>query len=171
MEKFQVTVMTFRKTLDKIAAKIRDRVIKQHPNPKGECIAASYAIAKHCELFIPAHSYQVCWGDVQINNDPDNSHSHAWVEIGGLLVDVTADQFNDEGASFPEIVIADPEELREYFASTRIPSADRFIGSIGSSGDKTAAFLYLYGYKRRQRLTRVHGKDDTIPFRKASVTL
>lgn len=46
---------------------------------------------------------------------------HHWIELGGLIVDVTASQFNDEIEDpMPDIVIGKTRDLRRYRAIKKV---------------------------------------------------
>lgn len=69
--------------------------------PGGACGDAALLLAKHLQLAVIWPLMYVCgWMAMAHRNQ-----SHAWLEYGDLIIDITADQF--EGISDPVIVTAD----------------------------------------------------------------
>ncbi|MEJ2762961.1 hypothetical protein VV869_03165 [Photobacterium sp. MCCC 1A19761] len=50
--------------------------------------------------------------------------SHVWLNLGGLKIDITADQFNTRGYDNPSVIIARENEFLETFETTDDGIAD-----------------------------------------------
>lgn len=53
-----------------------------------------------------------------INPDPrlQDCNSHAWLELSGKVIDLTADQFNDRNFSNPSVMITKDKSFHDLFA-------------------------------------------------------
>lgn len=53
-----------------------------------------------------------------INPDPrlQDNNSHAWLELSGKIIDLTADQFNDRKFSNPPVMITKDKSFHDLFA-------------------------------------------------------
>ncbi|HBU6167531.1 hypothetical protein [Citrobacter freundii] len=49
-----------------------------------------------------------------------DGNSHAWLELSGQLIDLTADQFNDRGFSNPPVMITKDKSFHDLFADRDI---------------------------------------------------
>jgi len=67
--------------------------------PNGACGDASYLLAKYFEEK-GCGQFEYVWGMRR-----SNSHSHAWLEQNGIIVDITADQF--DGIDNPVLITMD----------------------------------------------------------------
>lgn len=77
----------------------RDDLRSLRDFPRGSCGDASVLLGEY--LYQTGHGQ---WDYVAGEREPD-LHSHAWLEQDGLIVDITADQFND--VDQPVIVTSD----------------------------------------------------------------
>jgi hypothetical protein len=93
----------------------RERLVKRHPNPKGECETASKALRRKLrKIGVKA---DLVYGEVRAEDSVcKNAWQHCWLEIGDTIIDITADQFNDEGdfLPFPEIIIDSYSNWPQY---------------------------------------------------------
>ena len=97
------------------AKKVRAFIIHKYGDTDGFCLTASRYIKKLLE-FKGINSTMI-EGDVKLNVEPGCLFStgfHFWLEVEGIIVDVTADQFNDEKNHFLDIIIATYTEKPEY---------------------------------------------------------
>lgn len=46
-----------------------------------------------------------------------NENSHAWLVVNGMIVDLTADQFNDRGYYHPPVMITSDTSFHDFFAN------------------------------------------------------
>lgn len=97
--------------------------------PRGSCGDASILLGQY--LF--DHSLGL-WEYVGGEREPD-LHSHAWLELGGLIVDITADQFEDVGE--PVIVTRD----RSWHMQFKYPEP-RHPARIGEYDPSTQRWLW-----------------------------
>jgi len=47
----------------------------------------------------------------------NDNNSHAWLELSGTIIDLTADQFNDRGFSNPAVMVTKDQSFHDLFSS------------------------------------------------------
>ena len=64
--------------------------------------------------------------------------SHIWLEIDGIVVDVTLDQFNDyhEDYNFPPVYIGERLDFYNYFEITEVQDGRHYFGCAEVTLDK-----------------------------------
>ena len=78
------------------------------PFPKGCCGDTSQTLA----TYLYAEVGLVC--DYVLG-------SHAWLEINGTVIDITADQFNDRGYDSPQVHVGEKLDIHNDFETTATP--------------------------------------------------
>jgi hypothetical protein len=86
-------------------------IITLHRFPKGSCGDASLLLAKYLEENNCGQFEYIC-GDRK-------DHSHAWLEKNGLIIDITADQFQDQDC--PIFVSEDHSWHSQFEVDSRRP--------------------------------------------------
>ena len=108
----------------KIAERVRKELIEIYDSPKAVCLEASRMLKKELEQYgaiIIQGRFKIDEPDME-NYDLDYEEDiisdplHYWVEIEGEILDITADQFQDEVPydELEEITYGTYEELTRY---------------------------------------------------------
>ncbi len=108
-----------------IAYEVREEVMGDEPCSGGMCLDASEILVERLkELGYDANvvegRFEIDFPDPAeidyIGEEWAHTPTHYWVEIGGKILDVTADQYEDEveGEVLPEIVFGTYEENLRY---------------------------------------------------------
>ncbi len=110
--------MTDRQHIESLAAAFR-RAIEEsairsdvafRAFPRGACGDASLLLSE----FLRQHGFDnidyVCGWDHSV---PEHPRSHAWLEVGEIIVDITADQFDDLAA--PPVLVTTGRKLHSRF--------------------------------------------------------
>lgn len=97
----------FQELLFRLAQRFRDAILRSNPGasrlatlrefPAGACGDASLLLAKYLQVSGCGRSHYVL--------GKGNGRTHAWLQLGDLTIDITADQFDDQDAGV--IVSAD----------------------------------------------------------------
>ena len=134
-----------------LAAQIRHAIQKvkftypDHPTlaafPKGSCGDASLLLGE----FLYSHG-EGDWIYVAANRSGDG-HTHAWIEKDGLLVDITADQFDD---GQPPVLVTRDKSWHKQFDHDLIMQPAR-VTIYDESDFRTARMLHT-AYERIQQL-------------------
>ncbi len=102
--------------LARIAEYSRDGFFREYGTCKsaGNCEEMSEFL--YDELIAESYDPVLVAGTFKVSNRKDDSSMHTWVEVGGVIVDISADQF---GPTFPKVWINAPRkryiEIRRYF--------------------------------------------------------
>ena len=130
--------------IQRIASHVRDKVIDHHPNPFGECISASHALGI---LYQKAGlDVQLVEGHVMVSN---TEMYHWWVEVEDWLVDVTADQFDDDDNYFGDIVILIPSEATQWRQTKKFQDVEFSLSCICGQ-DANNARRYSRGFSKKK---------------------
>lgn len=84
--------------------------------PRGCCGDMSIILSTHfINMGFPQADY-IC------GYHPDDGHSHAWIRIDGICIDITADQF--KGMNFPNVIVEYEKDylLKDIYLTYRQPS-------------------------------------------------
>jgi hypothetical protein len=109
--------------IGEIASEAREFVVRKYGNPPhGGCLDASKFLARKLRKlgFNPKIVHGEFFEKVRLNSWP-----HWWVTVNGLLVDVTADQFDDEDRP---IVIVD-EHMGQWGEFWRVDPQDDILSA------------------------------------------
>lgn len=60
----------------------------------------------------------------EYGGNDEELHSHVWLNCEGFNIDITADQFNEDGYYNPPVIIAKENEFLDTFEETDIEIAD-----------------------------------------------
>ena len=70
--------------------------------------------------------------------------SHAWLEINGTVIDITADQFNDRGYDSQKVYVGEKSDLHNNFETTVTP--DGRHTSLTESGSLSGVYACISRY-------------------------
>ena len=102
--------------------------------PRGACGDASLLLSK----FLRKHGFEEITYVCGVASEEDDIRSHAWLEIEGLLVDVTADQFPNHPG--PPVLVTRDRSWHAHFRET-----DRFRADVDAYDAITRArFSSIY---------------------------
>lgn len=106
--------------------------------PEGCCRDASQILATYLysELGI------ICNLILGTNGGMDNEiFSHAWLEFEGMVIDITADQFNRSGYNLDDVYVGFPTEWHESFFIQ--PEGDARHTSLNDKGSLDDVYLTI----------------------------
>jgi hypothetical protein len=119
--------MDYKADITQIAAAVRESIIQEHGDVQGMCLAASILLKR--ALSKMGYSSDVIAGTFYVDQpdpmasdeyeeDEVDGHNavHYWVLASGIIVDVTASQFNDEldGYELPDVYVGSYEDCSNY---------------------------------------------------------
>ncbi|MCJ8351377.1 lasso peptide biosynthesis protein [Moritella sp.] len=99
--------------------------------PNGQCLNASQMLAKYL-------SENGCENVQVMSGTCPKLGSHAWVEVGKLIVDITADQYEKFG--YPSVFIGENSRLHSNFSVK--PSFQQTVG-----GDLVQTYLQVLKFE------------------------
>jgi hypothetical protein len=105
--------------------------------PKGCCGDTSQTLA----TYLYSELNLVCNYVLGSNNDLG---THAWLEHNGIVIDITADQFNDRGFDSPRVHVGNKLNLHQRFDTT--VSEDGRHTSLSDSGSLSGAYACILKY-------------------------
>ena len=82
--------------------------------PAGCCGDATDLLGLYLLKYHGLESYYVCGHGLGDNS----SQTHAWLVCQGYIIDITADQFNDDGYELPSVIIDKQSPFHELFDET-----------------------------------------------------
>jgi hypothetical protein len=108
-------------TVREVAKLVRDFIIKEYGDSGGMCIDATRYLTKL--LALRKVEFKAYEGRVYFEDNAEMASGyHVWLEVDGIIVDVTADQFNTAYVEkpFPAILIGSHEEYPQFKERTEI---------------------------------------------------
>jgi hypothetical protein len=102
---------------ERIARRERRRMVRSYGSPRGECYRWSMNLA--CSL--TEAGYRECFAIYgYIKSDTESKIPHHWLICEGVVLDITADQFNGAiNQKFPEVLISAVEALTSHVQERR----------------------------------------------------
>jgi hypothetical protein len=117
-EKFKEIASAFRKAIESIPA--RERPITLREFPRGSCGDASLLLGTYF-IELGENPFDYMLGDTTDNHADPNWSSHAWMQRGDLIIDITADQFSEIDK---EVIVSTESEWHRTLSGTKQHIAD-----------------------------------------------
>ncbi|ELY5146055.1 hypothetical protein M2G92_21915 [Vibrio vulnificus] len=96
--------------------------------PAGCCGDATDLLGLYLLKYHGLESYYVCGHGLGDNSN----QTHAWLVCQGYIIDITADQFNDDGYELPSVIIDKQSPFHELFdETTSRPTSIEYLKGTG----------------------------------------
>ncbi|EHH1260720.1 hypothetical protein J7H92_004562 [Vibrio parahaemolyticus] len=96
--------------------------------PAGCCGDTTDLLGLYLLKYHGVESYYVCGHGLGDNSN----QTHAWLVCQGYIIDITADQFNDDGYELPSIIIDKQSPFHELFdETTSRPTSIEYLKGTG----------------------------------------
>ncbi|HBQ2311561.1 hypothetical protein [Klebsiella quasipneumoniae] len=69
---------------------------------------------------MPLHRSGTYWEHIKPDSRLRDGNNHAWLELSGMIIDLTADQFNDRGFDNPAVMITKCHKFHDLFSDRDI---------------------------------------------------